>query len=229
MPRWAKAAETALDELDRPCAATDIAHSFMPHVRTALGTLPYACCESVAQAAVALAESHNDRAIPAGYGRAFVRHFRKRSEQLESIATLRVEHRFALIELTLLATIASGWVGSSLPRLYCAANHKEYVRHVALAGQATQARRVELVQWQRVVSFLLNSPNCSLFVIRNLAYAFVWCGYFSPDKSRMTDKHIAQQLFATDREGFIRPRQEALRLLSNLLEYSLQPLTGEAP
>jgi hypothetical protein len=221
----AKATQTMLDVLDRSYAAADIESVFMPNVRKVLDPLPEACGHSIAHAAQVFAESNRRREIPEGYGRPFVRHFSKRSVQLESIVGLSIEYRFALIELTLMANIASRWTDSSVRRVNSAASHKEYVRQVA---QAAPAVRIEPEQWRRVVTFLLASSSSSVYVIRNLAYALVWCGYFSPDGSRTTDKHVAQQLFV-DRAEFVRFRQEALRLLSSLLEFSLLPSAGGMP
>lgn len=194
----------------------------MPNVYAALGTLPRACGDSVEHVAVALAESTSNREIPTGYGATLVRHFRRRSKQLESIVGLQAEYRFALIELTLLASISGGWEGSSR-QCVTVAGHREYVRQVA---QVTRTTHIEREQWRRVIALLLDSPDTSSILLRRLARALVWCGYFSTDMSAMSDEHIAQHFFGVDRTEFAHHRQEALRWLPAILKGLILPPAG---
>jgi hypothetical protein len=228
--RLAKATQTALDELDWPCAASEINARFMRNARVALGELPGACFDSIARVAPALASSDSNSEIPTGYGAACVRHFHKRSEQLESVLRVSIEHRFALIELTALAGLAGRWGDSSAPRV-TQASHKECLKHVA---QITETSHVAREQWRAVITFLLQSPSSTPTVFRNVSYALVWCGLFSPAKFEegasavATDEQLALQLFRADRAGFVRSRLEALRWLPKLLEISIQPREGGA-
>ena len=228
--RLAKATQTALDELDWPCTLNEINERFIPNARVALGHLPYACFDSVARVATALAKSDGNGEIPVGYGAACVRHFSKRNEQLDGVLGVSVEQRFALIELTALASIAGRWAHSLEPRV-TGASHKECVRQVA---QVAESPYIEREQWRTVVAFLLESPSSTPIFFRNVAYALVWCGLFSPARSEgststaVTDEQLAQQLFRADRAAFVRFRQEALRWLPKLLEISIQPRAGRA-
>lgn len=230
MARLAKATQTALDRLDWPCTAGEINDHFIPNARVALGHLPGPCFDSIARVATLLAEIDGNGEIPTGYGAACVRHFCKRSEQLDGMLKVSIEHRFALIELTSLASIASRWSHSSGPRV-TQASHKECLRQVARVGKTTH---IEREQWRAVIAFLLESPSSTPIVFRNVAYALVWCGLFSPASSEesvsitMTDEQLAHQLFHADRAGFVRFRQEALRWLPKLLEISIQPSMGGA-
>jgi hypothetical protein len=229
--RLAKATQTALDKLDWPCNVSEIDDRFMPNARVALGHLPGPCFDSIARVATSLARSDSNGEIPTGYGAACVRHFYKRSEQLDSVLKVSIERRFALIELTSLASIAGRWAHSPGPRI-TQASHKECLRHV---GQVAETTHIEREQWRAVIAFLLESPSSTPIVFRNVAYALVWCGLFSPARSEesastaVTDEQLAQQLFRADRAGFVRFRQEALRWLPKLLEISIQPWAGGAP
>lgn len=215
VPRLAKSRQTAFDELDRPCAVADIESRFVPHVRVALGAVSDACCASIARTATALAENHDRREIPTGHGAALVRHFKKRSRQLEPIKH-PVECCFALVELAVLGGISGGWADSRLS-LTTMKSHKTCIQQVAKQGPTEQ---IEREQWRRVVELMLSSPDHTADVFRNLACALVWCGYVSPDQSPATDDHLGQ-LFGAKREEFVRFRQEALRWLPWLLKFSL--------
>jgi hypothetical protein len=228
--RLAKATQTALDELDWPCTVNEINDRFIPNARIALGHLPCACFASIARVATALAKSDSNGEIPMGYGAACVRHFYKRNEQLDGVLGVSVERRFALIELTSLASIAGRWARSSELRV-TGASHKECLRQ---AAQVVESTCIEREQWRSVIDFLLESPSSTPIIFRNVAYALVWCGLFSPARpegsasTAVTDEQLAQQLFRADRAAFVRFRQEALRWLPKLLEFSIQPRTGRA-
>lgn len=223
VPRLAKSRQTAFDELDRPCAVADIESRFVPNVRVALGGVSDACCASIARTATALAENHGRREIPTGHGAALVRHFKKRSRQLEPIKH-PVECCFALVELAVLGGISGGWADSRLS-LTTVKSYKTCIQQVA---QQRPTEQVEREQWRRVVEIMLNSPDYTADVLRNLACALVWCGYVSPDQSPATDDHLGQ-LFGAKREEFVRFRQEALRWLPWLLKFSLSSPAGGRP
>jgi hypothetical protein len=215
--RLSKRQQRALDALDCPCRAGEIDSHFMPNVRVVFGHLPEPCFDSVATVAAALAGRHGDGEIPTGHGAACVRHFNRRNEQLGSI--LSVESRFALLGLASLANIAGGWACSPAPRL-TQALHKECLGHAVMRAETTH---VEQEHWRKVVAFLLASRDSTPIIIRKVAYALTWCGYFSPDGA-VTDDYLAQRFFGVHRERFIRFRQEALALLAMLREFSLSEL-----
>ena len=75
---------------------------------------------------------------------------------------------------------------------------------------------------------MLNSPDHTAEVFRNLACALVWCGYVSLDQSPATDDHLGL-FFGAKREEFVRFRQEALRWLPWLLKFSLSTPAGGPP
>jgi hypothetical protein len=220
--RLAKTTQTALDELDRSCSADEIHDWLIPRARIALGDLPGSCFDSVEQVLLALANSESDGQLPAGYGSACVRHFGKRSGQLQRISNrgIGVEYRFALIELTSLANVANHWSDSQRPRT-AQASYKEYLRQTS---QVVQTTYVERRQWRQVIDFVLESMSSTPVIIRNIAYALAWCGYFSPDGC-VTDEQLAVQFFGEDRAEFNRFRQDGLRLLTMLLEFSIRPST----
>lgn len=166
MAKLAKATQTALDELDWPYTVNEINHRFIPNARVALGHLPCACFDSIARVATALAKNDSNSEIPMGYGSACVRHFYKRNEQLDGVLGVSVERRFALIELTSLASIAGRWAHSSEPRV-TGASHKECLRHVAQVAESTC---IEREQWRTVIAFLLESPSSTPIFFRNVAY-----------------------------------------------------------
>lgn len=223
MPRLAKSKQTAFDELDRPCAVADIESRFVPHVRAALGDVSGACCASIARTATVLAENHDRGEIPTGHGAALVRHFKKRSRQLEPIKH-PLEYCFALVELAVLGSISGGWADSHLS-LTTMKSHRTCIQQVA---QQRPTKPVEREQWRRVVETMLNSPDHTADVFRNLACALVWCGYVSPDQSPATDDYLGL-FFGAKREEFVRFRQEALRWLPWLLKFSLSTLAGGPP
>lgn len=224
MARLAKKTQTAFDELDWSYTAGEIKDRFVRAARGALGHLPGPCFDSIARVAVALAETDHNREIPTGYGAACVRHFTRRSEQLEPILKVTIERRYALIELTTLASIAGRWASLTRPRVTLA-SYRECVLEVTGLADATHPERE---QWRAVFAFLLTSPCLTPAVLRNVAYALVWCGYFSPERSVVTDEALARQVFRAGREPFVRFRQEALRLASLLLELSSQQSPGGA-
>jgi len=217
--RPGKAKQTAFDELDRPCAASEIKTKFMPHVREALEALPDASFGSVERAAVALAESQGGE-IPAGHGAALVHHFCRRHKLLEDFK-VPVEYKFALIELALLAGIANRWIDSSLTLTTSAS----YQRCIRQAVQLPESPHIEREQLRSVLAVALDSEDSTVKVFRSIASALVWCGYFSADRSMMTDEDIAQ-LFSEDRPSFIKFRQEALRWLPKLLKCLCLPPVG---
>ena len=222
--RLAKATQTALDEMDRSCSGDEIHECFIPKARIVLGNLPCSCIDSVARVAVELAKNDSNGKIPTGYGSCCVRHFGKRSEQLERVSNkISIEHRFALIGLTSSASIHNRWTDSRQPRV-APAIHREYLRQVAQLADVSHRERE---QWRLIIEFVLDSLNSTPIIIRNVAYALVWCGYFSPDRF-VTDEQLAEQFFADDRAEFNRFRQEGLRLLSMLLEFSGRPSMGGA-
>jgi hypothetical protein len=223
VPRLAKSRQTAFDKLDRPCAVADIESRFVPHVRVALGDVSDACCASIARTATALGENHDRREIPTGHGAALVRHFKKRSRQLEPIKH-PVEYCFALVELATLGCISGGWADSPLS-LTTVKSHKTCIQQVA---QQRATEQIEREQWRRVVEIMLNSPDHTADVFRSLACALVWCGYVSPGQCPATDDHLGQ-FFGAKREEFVRFRQEALRWLPWLLKFSLTSPAGGPP
>jgi hypothetical protein len=196
---------------------------FIPTARIALGDLPSLCFDSVEHVILALARSEGNGHLPTGYGAACVRHFGKRSEQLERISNrgVPVEYRFALIELTSITSIVNRWSAPRASRT-AQASYKEYLRQTA---QLEQIPPMQSEQWRRVLEFVLDSINCTPIILRNIAYALVWCGYFSPDKL-VTDEQLAEEFFSEDRAEFNRFRQDGLRLLSMLLEFSIQAFMG---
>jgi hypothetical protein len=220
VPRLAKTTQTALDELDRPCPAASIEGLFMPNARIVLGHIPGPCYESIARVAFALARGNGE--IPTGYGAACVRHFSKRSKQLEPILHVSIERRFELIELAVLAGIEGRWTDPSVLHK-TSASHKECVRLVA---QLPSTSGADAERWRPVIGFLLTSPQSNATTHRNLAYALVWCGYFAPHELDSTDERLAWDFFGAKREEFVRARQEALRWLPQLLEFSQQTPTG---
>jgi hypothetical protein len=220
--RQARTIEVALKELDRPCVLDEIESWFSERARIVLHSMPDACIESVLRVATALARKHEDSTIPVGYGPACLRHFVRRNEQLETI--ISVERRFALIELTALASIAGGWVEGPWPRR-TVATYKQCLHHVT---QLSENASVECERWRMVIRFLLTDGSSTPIVVRNVSYALVWCGCFSPDKA-MTDEQLALQYFDADRETFVRGRIEALRWIPKLLEFSLRSSTGGVP
>lgn len=224
VPRVVTTIRTALKELDWPCPADEIEGPFMRRVAVVLGGSPPPCLGSIARVASAIAHSNADRTIPRGYGGACVRHFIRRSEQLETILRVSIESRFALIELTSLASIAGQWTEWRQPRV-SVASHRECLSDVV---QLANEPCLERERWRAVVAVLLDSPSSSAIVLRNVAQALVWCGYFSPDRSA-TDEQLAMQVFREDRATFVRSRLEALRWLPKLVEISLLPAAGGAP
>ena len=222
MARLAKATQRALDELDRSCSADDIHDWFIPRAREVLGNLPCLCFDSLERVVLALAKSQGNDELPTGYGSPCVRHFDKRSEQLGRISNkISMEHRFALIELTSLASIANRWSDSRQPRV-AQASHKGYLRHTTEPEDTFQ---VTTEQWRAVLKFVLNDECSTPAIFRNVAYALVWCGYFSPD-SFATDEQLAGQFFGEDRAEFNRFRQDGLRLLTMLLKLSIHSSVG---
>lgn len=221
VPRLAKTTQTALDELDRPCPAASIEGLFMPNARIVLGHIPGPCYDSIARVALALARG-NGGEIPTGFGAACVRHFSKRSKQLEPILHVSIECRFELIELAVLAGIQGRWTDPSVLHK-TPASHKDCVRLVA---QPPSTSGADAERWRPVIGFLLASPKSNATTLRNLAYALVWCGYFAPQEFDLTDERLARHFFGAKREEFVRARQEALRWLSQLLEFSQQTPTG---
>jgi hypothetical protein len=220
--RLTKAQRAALDRLDRPCRSEKVRSQFMPDASIALGEFPPTCFDSVESVAVALAESSRGE-IPTGVGGACVLHFMRRSDQLNQGPKVSVERAFALLELTLLASIAGGWARSLQPRVTLA-SQKECIRHVTQFPGSHVARD----QWRNVIAFVLDSPSATPLVLRNMACALIWCGYFSPDADA-TDEHLAAQCFKADRALFVRFRLDALTLISMLLGYSLLPASRETP
>jgi hypothetical protein len=197
----------------------------MPRVRIVLGDLPCSCFDSVERVAIELAKKYGNCEIPTGYGSCCVQHFGRRNEQLERMSnSISIESRFGLLELACLANIHHGWSYSQRPRIALASN-RGYLRQVT---KLTPVNHIERERWRLVVEFVVDSISSTPLVIRNVAYALVWCGYFSPDQF-VTDEQLAEQFFAADREGFNRFRQEGLRLLSMLLEFSIRPSVGGAP
>ena len=181
------------------------------------------CFDSVEHVVLALAMNEGNGQFPSGYGSACVRHFEKRSEQIADIFNrgISVESRFALIEVTSVASINHNWSDSREPRT-AQASYKEYLRQAAqLAGVAHLGSE----QWQHVVGFALDSMASTPITIRNIAYALVWCGYFTPDRF-VSDRQLARHFFRENRSKFIRSRQEGLRLLAMLREFSIRPFMG---
>lgn len=223
VPRLARTVQTALDELDWPCPLADIEGPFLRRVRVALGWLPEPCFGSIARVATALVKHNDDSMLPRGYGGACVRHFWRRNEQLKPILNYSVASRFALIELTSLASIAGQWAEGPWART-TPASRKECLRDVA---ELSSTAYLERERWRVIIELVLNSPTSEAIVLRNISYALVWCGYFSPDRP-VTDEQIAQQFFHADRATFVRGRLEALRWLPKLLEISLLQSPGGA-
>jgi hypothetical protein len=228
--RVAKATQKALDELDWPCAASEISSRFMQKVRAALGALPGLCFDSVERVATALATNNHKAEIPTGYGAACVRHFSKRNGQLETVLRGSVESRFALIEVSSLASIAGQW-GASPPRV-TSASHKECLSQVA---RLPCAHAGESERWRAVIQFLRDREDAGPGFLRNIACALVWCGYFSPVEresgvsSAASDAWIAQHFFGIPRASFVRSRIEVLHWLPQLREIMVQSSTGGAP
>lgn len=195
----------------------------MPAARMALGHLPDACRASISRAAIALAESHDGREIPAGYGAALVRHFGKRSQQLDAIKQ-PIECRFGLVELAVLGGISGRWANGGL-LLTTVKSHRTCILQ---AVQQPAIEQVDRERWRRVLEVMLTSLDSTADVLRNLACALVWCGYVSMDPSPATDEHIGQ-IFDADRTEAVRFRQEALRWLPWLLKFSLSSPPGGLP
>ena len=212
----AKSTQTALDELDRPCAIEEIHDWLIPRARIALGDLPLLCFDSVERVVLALAENGSNGELPMGCGSACVRHFGKRSEQLQRISNrgVSVEHRFSFIEITAIAGIAHRWAETQRPRA-AQSSYREYLRQVA----QSMAVSAERERWRNVIEFVLDSPSSTPIIMRNVAYALVWCGYFSSE-TFATDEQLAERFFNEDRAEFNRFRQDGLRLLTMLLEFS---------
>jgi hypothetical protein len=229
--RVAKATQRALDELDWPCAAGEIHGRFMLKARTALGGLPEPCFDSVERVATALAANHRNAEIPTGYGAACVRHFSKRNEQLGSRFRVSEEIRFALIEISSLASIAGQWAGTLQPRV-TQASYKECLRHVA---QLAVAKDTAAAQWHAVIRFVLEDPSSAPGYFQTIACALVWCGYFAPAQpgdsrsSVATDVRLAEHFFQLDRAVFVRKRSDALHLLRILRQMYVQSTAGGAP
>jgi hypothetical protein len=219
--RPARTIQMALKELDSPCALDDLESWFARRARIVLPALPEACIASVLRVVTAVARKHEDGTLPVGQGVACLRHFVRRSEQLATIHSVSDERRFALIELTSLASLAGGWAEGPWPRR-TVATYKECLHHVTQLSEPTS---VERERWRIVVNFLLGDESSGPIVMRNVSYALVWCGCFSADKT-MTDEQLALQYFDTDRETFVRGRLEALRWLPKLFEFSLQSSRG---
>jgi hypothetical protein len=161
--------------------------------------------------------------VPTGHGAALVLHFQRRSQQLELIKR-PIECRFALIELALSASLANGWTRSPMT-LTTKQAHRSCIDHVV---QLPPSPDIELEGWRRVLRVVLHSEDSTSEVIRNIACALVWCGYFSLERAMITDEHLAR-VFETARTEFVRFRVEALRWLPWLLEFSLQPSAGGVP
>lgn len=217
-----KAAQTALNELDCPHPLEEIKGRFMENARVALGQLPAQCFDSVERVATALAASNHNGEIPTGYGATCVRHFAKRSGQLERALNGSVESRFGLIEAASAASIAGRW---GLSVRVTPASYKECLGDVAELGGAST---YEATRWRSTVKYLLDRPRPAIAILRQVACTLVWCGYFAPAEherrvsSALSDAWIARRFFRMDRAPFVRYRTDALHWLPHIRDMVVQ-------